>query len=375
MSTVRETSGPPALNRKKATPSSKHSQASGRASSFELTAFGLEELTLAQTMEISVFLSKCTLATAFHSVDWNRVLSREFDLKPTVSLAIAGSEIVACNIFYTWREPVGLRTSWSPPRMYEAVYGGPVFSRGHEEAALAVLKEQEKLSCAHTNYVITPPGYDSDVLRTAGYSVYEAQTVILELNPSEEDLGRMLGPKRRNMIRRAQKEGVEVRRGLSQDLPVYHKLLEQTLGRRGKTPAKLSFFSRLIAELVPAGIASFHIGVWENNIVAGVIMLHMGSASVYWSGASSEDGKRHAANDLLQWNCILEAKKRGSATYDFLGIDPERLPGISVFKTGFGGTVVSYCSALKRTYLGQLFRVLSALGSADRVVRKLLPGR
>ncbi|MCX5800982.1 MAG: peptidoglycan bridge formation glycyltransferase FemA/FemB family protein [Candidatus Eisenbacteria bacterium] len=375
MSTVRETSEPSALHRKKAMANGRHPQASGAASSLELVSLELQELTPELTNGMSAFLSRCPLSTAFHSVEWNLVLSSEFNLRPVTSLAIASGQIVACNTFYTRRGRVGLRTSWSPPRMYEAVYGGPIFLPHSEEAALAVLKEQERVSGGHTNYVITPPGYDSDVLRTAGYSIHDAQTVILALKRSEEDLWQMLGPKRRNMIRRAQKEGVEVRQGLSQDVPGYHELLQRTLGRWGKTPAKLSFFLRLIEELVPVGIASFHVGVWGGKIVAGEIMLHTGSTSLYFSGASSEDGRKHAANDLLQWNCILGAKGRGSATYDFLGIDAERLPGISMFKMGFGGTVVSYCSALKRTYLGQLVRVLSALRNPERALKRLLASR
>jgi len=334
-------------------------------------SLGIGELDTGWGSQISTFLSTCPQTTPFHSLGWNRVLSSEFGLRPRICLALAGDEVVALNIFYELPGPLGLNTSWSPPRAFEAVYGGPIFMPGFETAASALLKQQEKLSRAHTNYVITPPKYDSSILTTSGYSVYDQQTVVLELTRGEEDLWQMIGPKRRNMIRRAQKEGIEVRQGLTRDLQSYHELLGVTFEKRSKTPIRLSFLSKLIEELIPSGIASFHVGMRENRILAGVIALHAGSLSLYWSGASSEEGKKFAANDLLQWRCILDAKERGSTTYDLLGIDP-RLPGISAFKLGFGGNVVTYCYALKRTGLGQVFRVMSALRNPERVVKRFL---
>ena len=48
---------------------------------------------------------------------------------------------------------------------------------------------------------------------------------------------------------------------------------------------------------------------------------------------------------LLQWQQILEAKKRGCAEYDFWGINEKKWPGVTRFKKGFSGKEVGYPGA------------------------------
>ena len=53
---------------------------------------------------------------------------------------------------------------------------------------------------------------------------------------------------------------------------------------------------------------------------------------------------------LLQWEAILEAKRRGQKRYNFWGVvKPEqtkhRFYGVSIFKRGFGGDDVAYVHA------------------------------
>ncbi|UCF78158.1 MAG: GNAT family N-acetyltransferase, partial [Candidatus Eiseniibacteriota bacterium] len=244
------------------------------------------DVTDSRAVDISALLGKCRSATIFHSLEWNRVLSSELDLEPVVSLVLSGGGAVGCNVFYRRWGSVGLKTSWSPPRMYDSVYGGPVFLDGFEDAAHVLLAEQERRSGAHTTYVVTPPGFDAGLLRRAGYSVVMAETVVLDLGRSEDDLWKGLGPKRRNMIRRAEREGVHVRAGSEADVVHYHDLLRDTLARSGREALPLSLFRRVVRELVPASAASFLIATCKEKIVAGALLLHWGSTSVYWSGAS-----------------------------------------------------------------------------------------
>jgi hypothetical protein len=350
----------------------KHFRQRGRTSSLSVRSLPLGEATADHEKQISNLLHRCPFATIFHSMQWNRALSLEFDLQPTISVVHDGQTAVAFNIFYARSGPLGLKASWSPPRIYNAVYGGPVFLSGHEDAVAAVLTEQERASGTHTTYVITPPGFDSSLLRRAGYTTSETQTVVFDLSDDAECLWRRLGPKRRNMVRRARRDGVEIRQGSPLDVAFYHGMLRQTMATSGREPLRQSFFLRLVEELVQSGFGSFLVGIWRERVVAGAVLLHFGHSTVYWSGASCDEGRKLAANDLLQWSCILAAKDRGSVVYDLLAIDAVRLPGIAAFKKGFGGTVVDYCSAVKRTFLGQIVRGFSGLKNPSRIARRAL---
>jgi len=44
----------------------------------------------------------------------------------------------------------------------------------------------------------------------------------------------------------------------------------------------------------------------------------------------------------LQWHLISTAQKYGYKYYDFYGISEIKWPGVTRFKTGFGGEVVNY---------------------------------
>jgi lipid II:glycine glycyltransferase (peptidoglycan interpeptide bridge formation enzyme) len=258
--------------------------------------------------------------------------------------------------------------------MYEAVYGGPVCLAGFEFVLGPLLKHQEKLSRAHTSYVVTPPGFDPEILRESGYAAHGAETVLLDPRGTPDELWSKIGSRRRNDVRRAEKKGVKVGVGGLDQVRFLHEALCDTLARVGREPLKLSFFCELLRVMMPLRLATFLVAEVDGQPVAGAIMLHSGSLTVFWSGASSELGRRTTANVLLQWRAILHAAERGSQVYDLLGIDP-RLPGVSAFKEGFAGSVARYCSAVKRTPVGEVVRSAGAFCHPVRTIQKLLRSR
>lgn len=60
-----------------------------------------------------------------------------------------------------------------------------------------------------------------------------------------------------------------------------------------------------------------------------------------------DDKMRSYANKLLHWQEILEFKHRHFELYDWGGVNPENLPGITQFKLSFGGTTVKCYSYIK----------------------------
>ena len=54
------------------------------------------------------------------------------------------------------------------------------------------------------------------------------------------------------------------------------------------------------------------------------------------------DYKNMMAPYLMHWEIIMWAKSRGYEYYDFWGIDPQKWPGVTRFKLGWGGRVVEY---------------------------------
>jgi lipid II:glycine glycyltransferase (peptidoglycan interpeptide bridge formation enzyme) len=81
---------------------------------------------------------------------------------------------------------------------------------------------------------------------------------------------------------------------------------------------------------------------YDSKIISGAIIDFVGDMAIYRHGASSSEYRNIPAAYLLQWEAILEAKKRGKKIYNFWGIAPENAKnhpwqGHTLFKTGFGG--------------------------------------
>jgi lipid II:glycine glycyltransferase (peptidoglycan interpeptide bridge formation enzyme) len=80
----------------------------------------------------------------------------------------------------------------------------------------------------------------------------------------------------------------------------------------------------------------------KKDRVAAMLFLIHGSAATYHVGWSNEAGRDSNAHNLLLWRAFDELRERGVRTLDLGGINTRQLAGISRFKIGSGGKVVTY---------------------------------
>lgn len=166
----------------------------------------------------------------------------------------------------------------------------------------------------------------------------------------------------RNLIRRAQKEGVAVAASADPvgDLPLFIALHDETRKRHGFTPYTNAFFRAQVALFVPKGQASLYLARYQSEVVAASIHMHFGGETSYHHGASTHKYAKIPASYLLQWKAIEDAIKRGDRIYNFWGIAPVRqekntspvsslkspipqnhpFAGVTLFKMGFGGALL-----------------------------------
>ncbi len=170
---------------------------------------------------------------------------------------------------------------------------------------------------------------------------------VLDLEKSEEELLADMRKTTRYEIRRAQKMGVMIRKSIdTHDIKDFNGLYAQTSARQkfvGHTGVNEEF--EIFAKKREAEL---FLGSFEKTTYAAAIILFWGPQAIYHHGASIPS--KIPASYLIQWEAILEAKKRGKKVYNFWGIAPEENPnhpwrGITVFKTGFGGRQARYLHA------------------------------
>ncbi len=195
---------------------------------------------------------------------------------------------------------------------------------------------------------------------------------LLKLDRSEEEILMAMRKTTRNLIRRAEKEGVTIEESKDpmNDLQHFIRLHDETRKRHHFTPYTNAFFRAQVKNFSghePRCI--LYLAKYQGDVISASIHMHCGKETSYHHGASSSAHSKIPASYLLQWRAIQDAKKRGDRVYNFWGIAPqqeervassdqrvdeEKLPatrypqiakhpfsGVTLFKTGFGGEVMN----------------------------------
>jgi lipid II:glycine glycyltransferase (peptidoglycan interpeptide bridge formation enzyme) len=151
----------------------------------------------------------------------------------------------------------------------------------------------------------------------------------------------------RNLVRRAERDGVEViaSPNPTQDISTFLALHEETRRRHHFTPYTAAFFRAQVERFAPRGECTLYLARYQGKIIASSIHMHIGGETSYHHGASSQEFSKIPASTLLQWTAIRDAMQRGNHIYNFWGIAPEGAPrhpfaGVTLFKTGFGGRLL-----------------------------------
>lgn len=159
---------------------------------------------------------------------------------------------------------------------------------------------------------------------------------------TEEEIFKGMRATTRNLIRRAEKEGVTIHK--SPDIDVFLRLHQQTHKRHHFTPYTDAFFQTQFSKFAPEH-CTLYVATYQHKPIAASIHMHFGGETSYHHGASSFEYSKIPASYLLQWRAIQDALIRGDHIYNFWGISPSNakkhpFAGVTTFKTGFGGELL-----------------------------------
>jgi len=168
----------------------------------------------------------------------------------------------------------------------------------------------------------------------------------LPLARTDEELLLAMRKTTRYSIRKAMRDGVLIEKRTDQEaLGEFWKIYQKTAKREHFIPFSIDYISQEFEAFHKTGDALFLLGKSNNEYLAAALILFTKSSAFYHQGASVHT--KIPATSLLQWEAILEAKKRGCAIYNFWGIlqagrSPKNWEGLTLFKTGFGGAKIDY---------------------------------
>lgn len=200
-------------------------------------------------------------------------------------------------------------------------------------------------------------------------SVQPKDTLILNIKKPEEEILAQMHYKTRYNIRLAGKKGVKIIK--TQDPEIvdvfYEVLLKTTKREKFKTHPKF-YYKKQIEVLGRENLIKVFMAKYKDKAVALGVFSFFGSVATYLHGASLYEYRNIMAPHLVQWEAILEAKKRDCQYFDFWGIAPKDKPnhpwtGITRFKKGFGGKEMNYIGAWDLVFQPGWYRLYNLMKS------------
>ncbi|MEY2618334.1 MAG: hypothetical protein RL522_1336 [Pseudomonadota bacterium] len=172
-----------------------------------------------------------------------------------------------------------------------------------------------------------------------GYS-----TVMLDLRRPLAQLRGDLEGKWRNRLVKAENDAPFTTR-VEPNLPECLRLLERETRQRSekKFHGLPTTFVQAYIDAAPSreqGFAVAYAQARKETSAAMLFLLH-GSGATYHVGWSDEAGRKANAHNLLLWRGIDYLQKLGIQRLDLGGVNTRDLPGISRFKLGAGGRVLT----------------------------------
>lgn len=215
------------------------------------------------------------------------------------------------------------------------------------------------------------PSRESDVPDKAGQSIqselmrkgwrYSADqiqfknTVLIDLSPSEQELLAQMKQKTRYNIRLAEKKGVTLRVGTSDDFAMLYRMYAETSIRDRFVIRDEGYYKRAWGTFLMAANAPITnlqspraeplIAQVDNEPVAAIFVFYFAGRAYYVYGMSRDVHREKMPAYFLQWEALRRAKANGCRVYDLWGApdvfdESDSMWGVYRFKEGLGGKVV-----------------------------------
>lgn len=223
----------------------------------------------------------------------------------------------------------------------------------------------------------------SDAFAAAGYRrtfriIPNESTVIVDISGDEAEVSARFATRARNMIRRAEKDGLVIRRvePTEENCRIMFDLLAETsAGRFELRPYE--YYRLFWRTYHDAGTGVLILGYSGDKPVAGIFGMVLGETSVYKDGASVREGLPTGTMNALQWELIRWAREHGALRHDLCGaphssrIDDTSHPlyGVGRYKLAFSKQVVDYVGTFDLALKPFAYRIWMTIG--DRLARRL----
>jgi lipid II:glycine glycyltransferase (peptidoglycan interpeptide bridge formation enzyme) len=246
---------------------------------------------------------------------------------------------------------------------YLTVPGGPIIDWQNSNLVADAFANEIKRIAKENNCVfvrVRPQLESSDFSKSlfkqhgfinAPMHLHAELTSQLTIAKTEDELLSQMRKTTRYEIKKAMKQGIKITKNKDpKDIKDFYNLQIETAKRQNFVPFSFGFLEKQFDVFAQNNLALLFSAEFNNKLLAQAFVIFYGKEAVYHYGASTDEGRNYGGAYLIQWQAILEAKKRGMTRYNFWGVSPidqpdHRFSGLSLFKRGFGGQDVEYLHA------------------------------
>ena len=180
-----------------------------------------------------------------------------------------------------------------------------------------------------------------------GRPMFTKWTFWVDISQSEEGLLARMKQKTRYNVRLAERKGVKVTEGNSDEsFEDYWKLTEETTKRQGFYAHTKRYHRLMWEEMTKTKRAHMLRAEYEGKVLATWVLFYLNGVLYYPYGASSSLHREVMASNLMMWSAMKLGKKLGAKKFDLWGSTgpnaDEKDPwyGFHRFKEGYGGELV-----------------------------------
>ena len=247
--------------------------------------------------------------TLYHRAAWAGIVERVFGQRPLYRLARCEGRV----------EGVLPLVAFANPWFGRYLVSVPYLNRGgilatSERARRALLEDAVRLvdenRAAFCELRHVHPVAETLPRRTNKVSMS------LDITCGPEALRKAIGPRVRNLVRKAEKSGVRVREGEPEkDLAAFYEVFAANMRDLG-TPVYAADFFREICATFPHHVRLI-LAEWEGKTAAAGICLTQGTfTEMHWA-ASRRELRNLSPNMILYWEAIAKAARDGLAEFCF----------------------------------------------------------
>ena len=206
--------------------------------------------------------------------------------------------------------------------------------------------------------------FKRDGWRFSNEQVQFRNTMLVDLNASEDDLLMAMKSKTRYNVRLAGRKGVVVRRGTEADFELLNNMYAETAVRDGFAIRCPEYYSSVWQTFYRSGRLTPLIADVEGQAVAGLMLFDFGGTAYYLHGMSRDQHRNLMPTYLLQWEAMRIAKEKGCHTYDMWGApdtfdEDQSMWGVFRFKQGFNARILRTIGAWDKPLRPVVFNLYS----------------